>query len=218
MPFNWLDITIIFFLVYSAMDGMSKGFLMSFLNIAGIFIALYFSNYFCSYLVGYILKNTHIINNLEKLFVKRINKVGFLTNYVFSITTGNQKIQHTVSLLFIKVACFLCLFVIFTLFINIFKDMIRGSVRRTPIKYADKLLGFIFGFIKGILIVFLFFAVITPVMTLLPKNSEILKLLDSSSFAKYFLMYNFVIPWIQKINLNMKTANINNLIKVLNIN
>lgn len=200
MPINWMDIIIIVFLLYSAIDGMGRGFLLSILNIAGLLLALYFSNFFCSYAVTYILKNTHILPRLEGLFVERINNISPITTYLFNNSGNGQRLQTTISLFFIKAACFLCLFIIITFIINIFKDMIKGTVRRTPIKYADRLLGFIFGFIKGVVIVFLFFALMTPVMTLLSRDNQFVILLNSSAFTKYFFTYNFIVPWIQKIN------------------
>jgi uncharacterized membrane protein required for colicin V production len=201
MDFNWLDITIACILVFGALDGMFKGFIVSFLNMAGIFIALFVAKYFSESLSNFIVLNTSLYDSLKSIFVKRMDSLDLITiNLLKIIHIKNVSIEDTLTIVFINIACFLCIFMISGVIINIIKDSLKIKVRKSSLKYVDKLGGFLIGFVKSTIFIFLFFALITPVIGMLPKNSSMLVSIESSQFAKYFFLYNFVMPWFQKIN------------------
>jgi uncharacterized membrane protein required for colicin V production len=201
MDFNWLDITIICILLFGALDGMVKGFIVSFLNMAGIFIALIVAKYFSASLSNLIILNTSLYDGLKEVFVKRMDSLDLITiNLLKIIHIKNVSIEDTLTIVFINIACFLCIFMISGVIINIVKDSLKIKVRKSSLKYVDKFGGFAIGFIKSTVFIFLFFALVTPVVGMLPKNSNIFLSIESSQFAKYFFIYNFVIPWFEKIN------------------
>jgi uncharacterized membrane protein required for colicin V production len=201
MDLNWLDIAIICILVFGALDGMLKGFIVSFLNIAGIFISIFVAKYFSGALSNLIIVNTSLYDGLKDVFVERMDSLDSITlNLLRIIHIKNASIEDTLTIVFINIACFLCIFMVSGVIINIIKDSLRIRVRKSSLKYVDKLGGFTIGFVKSAIFIFLSFALITPVMGMLPKDSNILLSIESSYFAKYFFIYNFVIPWFQKIS------------------
>lgn len=204
MGLNWLDITIICILAAGALDGMLKGFIMSFFNIAGVFISLFAAKYFSGYAVDLIIKNTSIYGSLKVIFDKRMGTMDTIMKNVISMfSTKGTTLSDSMTMAFIGVACFLVIFIFCTIIINIFKNMLKGVVKHTPLIYLDRLLGAGIGLCIAAIFIFIFFAVATPLISIIPHDSAFTAAVGSSKIAKYFFMYNFVIPWVQK----MKTMN-----------
>lgn len=196
---NWLDIAIIVILITGAIDGMIKGFIVSFFNIASIFISLICARFFSISVSNFIIKNTSIYDNLNKIFEKRMTTLNPLTLSVINMFK-NKNTTGSLTMIFINIACFLCIFFAATMAINIVKDFLKLKAHRKSLRQIDRAGGLIIGFLKAFIFIFLFFAILTPVISLLPEKSMIISLIGSSKLAKYFFLYNFIIPWIQKIN------------------
>lgn len=200
MKLNWLDIAIIAILLFGVLDGIYKGFILSIYNIVGTLIALIAAKYFSPVVAYYIINNTEIYDKLREIFLKRVttmNSAAFDLIKIFN--TKNTPIENTLTLTFINIASFLCIFFIGTIVLNMLRNFIKLSVRKTPIKYLDKLGGAVIGFIKSALFIFIFFAIVTPLVGVMPQNSQLVEAISTSKLAKYFFLYNFIIPWMQKM-------------------
>lgn len=200
MGVNWLDIAIIILFVVTCIDGMNKGFLYSCFNIIGVFISLFLSKILTPYISIFIIDNTQIYNSLKSLFEKRVgtlNKASLSLLHLLNI--DDAAIGDTLTIIFINIACFICIFIIATIALNIFRDSLKRLIKKTPVKYFDRLGGLGIGIIKAGVLIFIFFAAITPILGLLPQSSELVTAIGTSKLAKYFYMYNFIIPWIQNI-------------------
>ncbi|MDF2674285.1 MAG: CvpA family protein [Clostridiales bacterium] len=200
MGLNWLDIAIIIVIIITCIDGMNKGFVYSCFNIIGVFISLFIAKIFTPLVSKFVMDSTPIYNSLKGLFEKRVgslNKASLSLLQLLNIK--DAAIGETLTIIFINIACFICLFLISTIILNIFRDSLRKLIKMTPIKYIDKLGGVAIGIIKAGVLIFVFFAVITPLLGLLPQSNELVIAIGTSKLAKYFYMYNFIIPWMQKI-------------------
>jgi uncharacterized membrane protein required for colicin V production len=197
---NWLDITILVVFLIVSLDGMMKGFIFSFFNIIGVFVSLFIARYFTAALAGFIIKNTGIFEGLKLAFEKRISTLNPATLSLLNLLNlKGGKIEEALTYIFINIACFLFIFFLCTILINLFRDTLKRIVKKTPVKYLDKLGGLGIGAIKGALLIFVFFAVVTPLIGLMPQSSELVTAIGTSKLAKYFYLYNFIIPWMQKI-------------------
>jgi hypothetical protein len=79
------------------------------------------------------------------------------------------------------------------------RDTVRGIIKRTPVRYLDNIGGLGIGMAKSLLFIFIFFALFSPIMVLLPQDNFLVTAVLSSSIAKYFLTYNIVTPLIKAI-------------------
>jgi uncharacterized membrane protein required for colicin V production len=200
LELNWLDIAILVVFLIVALDGMAKGFIFSFFNIIGVFVSLFIARYFTPGLAGFIIKNTPISERLKFAFDKRVNSLNPATLSLLNLLNlKNGNIEESLTIIFVNIACFLFIFFLCTILLNLFRDTLRRIVKKTPMKYMDKLGGLGIGIIKGALLIFVFFAVVTPLMGLMPQSSELVTAIGTSKLAKYFYLYNFIIPWMQKI-------------------
>lgn len=200
MGLNWLDIGIIILFMVTCIDGMNKGFVYSCFNIIGVFISLFAAKLLTPGVSRVVIGSTSIYNSLRGLFEKRIGSLSKASMSLLQLLNiKDTAIGETLTIIFINIACFICLFMISTILINIFRDSLRKIIKKTPAKYIDKIGGLVIGIIKAGVFIFVFFAVITPLLGLLPQSSELVAAIGTSKLAKYFYMYNFIIPWMQKI-------------------
>lgn len=200
MGVNWLDLAIIILFLIMCIDGMNKGFVYSLFNIIGIFLSLIIARILTSPVADFIIKATPIYNSLKGLFEK---KVGSLSKASLSLlqllNIQDAAISEALTVIFINIACFICLFCISSILISIFRDSLSKFIKMTPVKYIDKLGGMAIGIIKAGIFLVIFFAVITPLLGLFPQSNELVVAIGTSKLAKYFYMYNFIIPWMQKM-------------------
>jgi uncharacterized membrane protein required for colicin V production len=213
---NWLDITIICVLIIGILDGINKGFIISFFQIAGIFISLYLSRFLMVYSADFLINNNSIYNNLRNMFNQRITKLDSLTMGIIKLLNmkGNA-LTDSITKTFINVACFLIIFIISTIIINIFKNILRDKVKKSSLLHVDRFLGGGIGFTVAAIFVFVFFAVIIPVTTIMPKTNMLVTAIETSQLGKYFYYFNFIIPWLQKAKSGSMPLTIINFINYL---
>lgn len=116
--------------------------------------------------------------------------------------------KDSITLTIINIICFIIIFIISTIIINMLKNLLRKQVKKSSLRYIDRILGGAIGFLKAVAIIFLFFAVVVPFFTIMSKNGALTFAIDHSKFAKDFYYFNFMIPWIKQAN------NPDNLIKL----
>lgn len=200
MGLNWLDVGIVILIVVTCLDGMNKGFLFSCFNIMGLFVSLFIAKLLTPFAAEFLRNNTQIHNSLKTVFEK---KVGSLSRASISLLQlldiEDGAIGEALANIFINIVCFICILVIFSIVLSFFRDFIKRLIKNTPAEFIDKLGGLGIGIIKAGIWIFVFFAVITPLLGLFPQSNELVDAIGSSKLAKYFYMYNFIIPWMQRI-------------------
>lgn len=201
MGINWLDITIVLILSAGALTGMMNGFIVSIFNIAGIFISMIIAKNLSPAAADFIITHTSIYDTLKSLFIKRMSSMNPATLALIRIVNSkNSSMEDTLTIMFINIAVFICIFMISTVILNILRDTLKITVRKTSLKYVDIAGGLVIGVVKAAIFIFIFFAVVTPLMGIMPQRSQLIDAIGTSKFAKYFYQYNFMIQWLQKLN------------------
>ncbi|TDT50480.1 CvpA family protein [Fonticella tunisiensis] len=201
MGINWLDITIVLILSAGALTGMMNGFIVSIFNIAGIFISMIIAKNLSPAAADFIITHTSIYDTLKSLFIKRMSSMNPATLALIRIVNSkNSSMEDTLTIMFINIAVLICIFMISTVILNILRDTLKITVRKTSLKYVDIAGGLVIGVVKAAIFIFIFFAVVTPLMGIMPQRSQLIDAIGTSKFAKYFYQYNFMIQWLQKLN------------------
>jgi uncharacterized membrane protein required for colicin V production len=201
MGLNWMDVTVIVVLLAGALSGMAKGFILSIFNIVGMFISLILAKYFTPAASVFIINNTSVYQKLRELFMNRMSTINPSTIQLLRFFSNNSiVIEDTFTMIFINIAVFICIFMISTLIINMLRDSIKFTVRKTPLKYIDIAGGFLIGILKSTILIYMVFAILTPLMGLIPQKKQIMETIDSSFLARNFYYYNFILSWFEKIN------------------
>jgi|GEM_PF-1703556 len=196
---NLMDIIIILLLLYGCIDGLQKGFISTLLKFLSLFFSLYLAKITTPYLTHYIINNTGVYLNMQKLFLEKIEKNKAASSALFLVLDKNN-LSKSVTDLFLNAACFFVIFFVTNIIFNIIRENIRVKVRRGKVGFLDKLLGMVLGFTKWVLILFIVFALMIPVVSLSPKDSSLKSEIESSRIAKYFYHYNIVFSLVKRIS------------------
>ncbi|MCX7903622.1 MAG: CvpA family protein [Caloramator sp.] len=196
---NLMDIIIILLLLYGCIDGMQKGFISTLLKFLSLFFSIYLAKIFTPYLTYYIINNTGIYLNMQKLFLEKITKNNITSSALFLFLDKNN-LTKSVTDLFLNAACFFIIFLVANIIFNIIRENIKIRVRRGKVGFLDRLLGMALGFTKWVLILFIVFALMIPIVSLSPKESSLKRELESSKIAKYFYHYNIVFSLVKRIS------------------
>lgn len=196
---NLMDIIIILLLLYGCIDGMQKGFISTLLKFLSLFFSLYLAKILTPFLTHYIINNTGIYLNMQKLFLEKISKNTITSSALFLFLDKNN-LTKSITDLFLNAACFFIIFLVANIIFNIIRENIRIRVRRGKVGFLDKLLGMVLGLTKWILILFIVFALMIPIVSLSPKDSSLKRELESSKIAKYFYHYNIVFSLVKRIS------------------
>lgn len=199
MNFNILDIIILVFLAIGAINGTIQGLVASVLNFASTFLSLILANILIRPASDYIIKNTKIDEYITQLISKKIQSVNPVAAGILQILKNSRlSAINALTLSFINIIIFILMYFTFNLLISFIIRIAKISISKSKIKYIDKIGGLIFGLIKVFIYIFLFFAAITPIMGIVSERNWLITEIGNSKLAKYFYLYNFIIPWIQK--------------------
>ena len=191
MNSKYLDLIILILLLIGAFNGIHKGFLNSFLNIIGITVSIIFSKKFMLDVSSWLIKNTSIKNKLCSSLNKKIiggssNAASFAMKFFY----GDASKVNDITNIFIDIGSFIGIFLFMTIILNVIKEIIFPSIKHGHLKTIDRVGGFIFGAIKSMILISLCFLAITPIITLMPPESNISQVIYTSKIAKLFLDYN----------------------------
>jgi uncharacterized membrane protein required for colicin V production len=199
--FNWLDALIILILLIGAADGYAKGLIVSLFNIAGFYISLMITRYFSSPLTDFIISHVPVYNSINAAVtgrIKTLNPLTITTFKLFGLETDTA--ASVASRTIVNAISFIILFFTVLIVMNIIRDILKITVHSTSLKPIDKLGGIAFGFIGSVLFIFVVFAVATPFIGVFSKGTMIIDAIGTSRLAKYFYLYNFIIPWLEGLN------------------
>ena len=213
------DIIILTILIILTFSGFKKGFLKTLTGVVSIVLSFVIAFLLCSQTVEYI-KTTPVYDtiyeNIEKRIVKQDNEstnvadygttnLNFPREFVKKLQkdingtkaeVSKAIVEKTVNLA-IKVLSLVALFVVARILVAILMSLI-GVIKKLPvIGWFDKLLGALFGFLRGILVIYLLLAIVT-VCTAFNTENIIIKEINHSEFAKVMYNNNVFLDFIYK--------------------
>lgn len=186
-------------LAFYAVNGLLKGLILSVFKVMGFFISLYAARLLAPVLSGYIAGNTGIYNGLYGYFEPKIPKDPTLLTVFNIIGIDKSDVNGSLTLLFITIASFILAFLIIKLILMLFAGVLNMTARLPVIKQFNKVGGFLFGVLKGVLILYIVFAVLVLITPVLEPENAIIQSVNSSIFAVNFYKYNFIIQWISSL-------------------
>lgn len=192
----WLDAVLAVIFAFSAAQGSRAGFVRTLVHAVGWIASILFAFFCYPYVSGFLREHTHFYDDIhDRILLKLTGETpvsgeqitgGFpsiLQNIMDStrdtmtsaLATGLSSILfHIITFLVIALALRLLFLVVSTLLGKRRKGGITG--------FADGFMGMIIGAIRGIFLVFLFLALLIPVVNL-SSGTEISTALETSLFA-----------------------------------
>ncbi|MDI6619251.1 MAG: CvpA family protein [Clostridiales bacterium] len=192
---NWMDIAAALILIICIFEGFHRGFILTVFGIAGFFISLYAARAMTYPVLQYITKNTGIYKSVYG-YISGKGAPGTNAVQVFKILGAKGEINAFIANSVIIAAIFFVLFAIVRIILSIIARALNTAARLPVIRHFNKAGGFILGAAKGILILYVIFAILTLIMPFLPSNSVIVTSINNSAFASNFYRYNIITPWL----------------------
>lgn len=166
---NWLDIVIIFILIYTTTKGLRLGFILSIFNIIQVILAVMITKVYYPTVYGYIINNPKAYNIfksitevvLKILFHSRIKEEANFISNLFS--TGLLKIIITITAM---IMVFTLANILISLILGIFSFLLDVPI----LKQLNKAGGIIFGLIEGLFIIYLLNLILFPIASIFPQS------------------------------------------------
>jgi uncharacterized membrane protein required for colicin V production len=193
-----MDIVALLIIVVCAVDGLMRGFIISLFSMAGFFIAIIVAKLLSPAAVGFITAHTGIDEAIGKWLSSKAAGFNSTIQPVLKILGKSEAIQPDKALTaaIILFIAFIIIFILAKLLIMIVARVLNATAKLPVIKQFNKLGGLIFGLVKGVLFLYIIFAILTLIIPVLPSSSPIVTAIDKSIFAAGFYKYNIIIPWI----------------------
>lgn len=198
---NWIDYGIIAILALGVISGLRKGLLMSISSIICLLASILVAKTYYKIVTIFLVENTPIEEKItdflsEKAFAKNMLLAPTGESTVFSISknfTGD--LNSFVTVLIINAISVLIIFLSVRLLLGLAEGFLVGAVEMPGLREVNSIGGAVLGFVKNIIVIMLIFTIITPVSAIKPL-SVIANGIETSTLAKYFYTYNFILGWI----------------------
>jgi uncharacterized membrane protein required for colicin V production len=172
--------------------GYLSGLIKSFFSIASYFIGAYVAKTYYKSLALYIVENTSIgesINNLVS------NSIVNSAVPVMGNPLTNNVMFTTMTLSIVNIISIILVFIIVKIILSIGCTLLNGICSLPILNGLNRLGGGAFGFVRGILIIFIIFALIVPFN--LNKNGKIENEINKSKFGKILYINNPIIKIVE---------------------
>ncbi len=114
------------------------------------------------------------------------------------LTNINVYMSQMISKIIIDLLSIIVIFFIAKIALDILGTVLNGIASLPLIKQFNRLGGLIFGVLKGIFIIYIFTAIMVPIVSVFP-NSSIVSVLETSSLTKMFYDYNILLYMLKNI-------------------
>lgn len=209
MSINYIDLLILILMIISVYFGYKKGFLKTITGVISIIISIVIAVSLYQPVEEYIRK-TEVYEYVYENAISRLETPEEETNQISEYGAGNlnlprnflksiqeeanetrENITDTIANFAadsaIKIISMLLVFLVSRLIIFCIFAII-GLIKKLPlIGWSDRILGILFGFVRGFLIIYLLLAVVTASAGIKPDNFAA-RAVKQSEFAK--IMYN----------------------------
>ncbi|WP_432667643.1 CvpA family protein [Wukongibacter baidiensis] len=133
------------------------------------------------------------VMNLPKALETVFLQSNFFTEYSDGVLNNiNIYISQMVAKIVIDLLCIIIIFFIAKLILSILCSILNSITELPIIKQFNRLGGLIFGALKGIIIIYIFTAVMVPIASIFP-NSSLVNSLEASKIARVFYDYNILL-------------------------
>ncbi len=183
MSLNYIDFIIIILIGLFAVKGFHLGFIKSLFNLVKYLISIFICKILYKTSIDYIIQNENIYKHLSK----------FINNILINVIKNDALAQTTTNIL-IQIIVILVIFIMSNLVLELVINFIDDIFKFTPLNIINKSMGFLFGALKGFLILLIIITLIHPFLITFEKQQLILDL-NNSFLLKYLYMYNFLFKY-----------------------
>lgn len=130
---------------------------------------------------------------LKASLIQKIPEPSKLVDFHSIIDTISGELAKIV----MSIVSLILLYILIRVVLFLARFILRGIAKLPVFKQVDKLGGFAFGAVEGLLTVYILCAVLV-LFNSSPKFGQIFQTIDSSLLAKFFYQQNFIVDWMYR--------------------
>lgn len=191
-----IDLILLLVIIITTFIGYKKGLIKVAFKLVSFILAIFISIILYKPLSNFIIKYTPINNKLEQTIETRLSSSNttkeetnnMVSNYYSNIKNASIGIiSQNIAITIVNISCVLLIFILTKLILMLFKFSGNLLAKLPVIKQLNGVGGFIYGIIKGFIIIYIFFAIVA---ILAPVNNinNFINIINSSIIAN--IMYN----------------------------
>ncbi|MDD4439205.1 MAG: CvpA family protein [Tissierellia bacterium] len=204
-----IDVIIVIFAGYLFFQGYRKGFILTVFDTLGVVISFFLSREMYHFAEDFLLNNTKLFVKLHdyfeaKLSTSTFNNIGkipvelqkFVNNIMASEASDTFAIfVDNMSLLVIRSISFVVTFLAIYAILLILTTIINTVMKLPLLNITNRLLGAIMGIVKGVILLYLIFALSTPLISFMQDKPLAQSVLNSES-SKIFYDNNIILNYL----------------------
>ena len=203
-----IDIIIIIFIGYLCFQGYRKGFIKTIFDTLGIVISFFLSKEFYYFAESFLLKNTKMFVKLHDFFEAKLpeNVVNnsnipvelqkFVNNIVMNeASDAFAAFVDNLSLLIIRSISFVITFLVIYAVLVIISTLINAIMKLPILNLTNRLFGAFMGILKGVILLYLIFALSAPLLSFMQDKPLAKSVLNSES-SKIFYNNNIILNYL----------------------
>lgn len=212
---NYIDGLIIVFVGYSCFQGYRRGFIKTLFDTLGVIIAFFLSKEFYYFTENFLLNNTKLFvkvhdffesklsERLMESFEKSMNIPVELKNVLSNIiNTGDVAQADTfavfvdnISIILIRSISFVITFLVIYAILVLISNLINVIFKLPLLNLTNRLFGAGTGLIKSVIVMYIIFALSSPLIGFL-QDSEIAQAVLDSESSKIFYDNNIILNYL----------------------
>lgn len=220
---NYVDIIIIVFIGLIVFEGYRKGLVKMLFELAGLIIAFFLSKQYSFLIEQFLTEKTKfyqivhdffqtkaqwlteiiqdgtadVINKLqESLHLPQEMKMIFIQSYEGGVGVNNfNNFVNLITDFLMKSISFLITFLIIYLILLVVCNLIDAFVKLPLLNITNKISGSVVGIAKGVIILYIIFALASPVIAFMPDNN-IVKEIHKSKSGDIFYDKNIILNYL----------------------
>jgi len=212
---NFVDILIVIFVGYSCFQGYRRGFIKTLFDTLGVIVAFFVSKEFYYIAENFLLNNTKLFAKVHDFFESKVsesildtfqNPVHFpveLQNVLSNIINSKEVSQadtfsvfvDNMSLIVIRSISFIITFLIIYVILVLLSNFINIIFKLPLLNITNRVFGAATGLLKCVILLYLIFALISPIISFM-QDSEITKTVLNSESSKIFYDNNILLNYL----------------------
>lgn len=222
---NYIDIIIIVYLLFACLQGFKKGFIKMLFDTVGLILAFFISKQYYKIIEQFLMNNTKLFIKAHDFFEAHTYKLSEMlsnssdnaTNIFKDVFNLPIEIQHmisnifgtnissngdsysifvdNISVIFIRSLSFIITFLIVYILLVILSNFINTIFKLPILNITNRFFGAGMGILKSIIILYIIFALSSPIIGFMQENQFIKNILDSQS-AKVFYDNNLILNYL----------------------
>lgn len=212
---NYIDIAVLIIIGFSCFQGYRRGFIKTLFDTLGVLVAFFLSKEVSHIMEEFLMNNTKLftrvhdfienkssINFMEsadKLFNLPVELQNILSNI---IKTGDltqadtfQVFVNNISIIVVRSVSFIITFLVIYALLVVLSNLINIIFKLPVLNITNRVFGAGTGFVKGVIMLYIIFALASPIIGFMQEN-DIAKGVLSSESSKIFYSNNIILNYL----------------------